>query len=66
MLTVTQELNLIESDSKIYLRNDAEFVQINELATNTGSGQLSILQLGQADQYTYNIWCSPVGSAALK
>ena len=61
VLTVTQDINLQGTDGGIYLRDDAQLVQINESSNNQGDGLLSVFQTGTANTFVYNIWCSPVG-----
>jgi hypothetical protein len=60
-LFVTDEVNLVEADSKIYLRNEAQLIQ-GGTAENSGLGQLSTYQRGTVSQYNFNYWCSPVGN----
>lgn len=68
-LFVTNEVNLDGANSNIYLRNDAQLIQdfTATTSTNSGTGQLSVYQTGNVNQWAYNYWCSPVGnnSAAL-
>ncbi|WP_353778411.1 T9SS type A sorting domain-containing protein [Winogradskyella sp. 3972H.M.0a.05] len=61
IITVTDDINLNNTDSKIYLRNEAQLIQKNNVG-NTGIGQLSVQQSGTVNQYTYNYWCSPIGN----
>ncbi|MGB3606144.1 T9SS type A sorting domain-containing protein [Psychroserpens sp.] len=60
-LYVTNEVNLLGADSKIYLRNEAQLVQGSGSTGNSGVGELSVQQKGNANELTYNYWCSPVG-----
>ncbi|MEM5564915.1 T9SS type A sorting domain-containing protein [Psychroserpens sp. AS72] len=61
-LFVTDEINLIEATSKIYLRNEAQLIQGNTVSTNSGIGELSVYQTGTANTFAYNYWCSPIGN----
>ena len=58
-LFVTDDVNL-ETNSHIYLRNDAQLLQGNNVG-NSGTGELSVYQNGTVNQWSYNYWCSPVG-----
>ncbi len=62
VLFVTDNVNLQEADSKIYLRNDSQLVQGTGTTGNSGVGELSIQQNGTTNEYTYNYWCSPIGN----
>ena len=59
---VEDNVNLQESDSKVYLRNDAQLLQGTGTTGNSGLGQLSMYQNGTTHNYAYNYWCSPVGN----
>lgn len=61
IIFVENEVNLSEANSKIYLRNEAQLIQGNELSANIGNGELSIYQTGNSNNFAYNYWCSPVG-----
>ncbi|WP_405572367.1 T9SS type A sorting domain-containing protein [Winogradskyella sp. Asnod2-B02-A] len=63
-LYVTNEVNLTDADSKIYLRNEAQLIQdfTTTTSTNSGTGQLSVYQTGTVNQWSYNYWCSPIGN----
>ena len=61
-LFVTNGINLDAADSVIYLRDEAQLLQGNETAFNSGLGAISIYQEGTVNIYAYNYWCSPVGS----
>ena len=61
ILTVTDYVNLNDLDSKLYLRNESQLLQINNIG-NTGIGELSIRQRGTVDGFEYNYWCSPIGN----
>lgn len=58
-LFVTNDVNL-ENNSHIYLRNDAQLLQGNNVG-NSGTGELSVYQNGTVNQWAYNYWCAPVG-----
>lgn len=63
-LFVTNEVNLTGTNSHIYLRNEAQLIQdfAATNSTNSGTGQLSVHQTGNVNQWSYNYWCSPVGN----
>ena len=63
-LFVTNEVNLTGTNSHIYLRNEAQLIQDFGAisSTNSGTGQLSVHQTGNVNQWSYNYWCSPVGN----
>lgn len=50
------------TNSNLYLRNDAQFIQGNGVTGNSGLGELSVQQNGTVNGYAYNYWCSPVGN----
>lgn len=57
-------LELNGTNSNFYLRNEGQFVQgTTGSSTNTGEGKLSVFQEGTVNNYAYNYWCSPVGTA---
>ncbi|MHA7842514.1 MAG: T9SS type A sorting domain-containing protein [Winogradskyella sp.] len=58
-LFVTDDVNL-ETNSHIYLRNDAQLLQGNNVG-NSGTGELSVYQNSEVNQFAYHYWCSPVG-----
>jgi len=62
---VENNVNLQESDSKLYLRNDAQLLQGTGTTGNSGLGQLSMYQNGTTHNYAYNYWCSPVGNNSM-
>lgn len=53
-----------EKKASIYLRDEGQLVQGKTNSKNTGSGLLSVFQEGNATNYTYNYWSSPVHSPA--
>ena len=59
-LFVTDDVNL-ETNSHIYLRNEAQLLQGPGTTGNSGQGELSVYQEGNTNQWEYNYWCSPVG-----
>ncbi|REE25523.1 putative secreted protein (Por secretion system target) [Winogradskyella pacifica] len=59
---VTDDVNIDDVDSKIYLRDEAQLLQGDGTTGNSGSGQLSVYQTGTVNQWSYNYWCSPVGN----
>ncbi|NRD19523.1 T9SS type A sorting domain-containing protein [Winogradskyella eckloniae] len=62
---VNNAITLGESDSKFYLREEAQLIQGEETSLNTGIGELSVYQTGNSSNYTYNYWCSPVGNNSM-
>ncbi|WP_164510882.1 T9SS type A sorting domain-containing protein [Nonlabens xiamenensis] len=56
---VENEINLIDADSRFYLRGEAELMQENDVP-NEGNGFLSIYQEGTESNFTYNYWSAPV------
>ncbi|MCR8669363.1 T9SS type A sorting domain-containing protein [Aestuariibaculum sp. M13] len=61
VIFVTKDINLNETESKIYLRDEAQIIQGDENERNSGEGELSLYQEGNVDAYEYNYWCSPIG-----
>ncbi len=55
-------VNLNETDSRIYLRNEAQLIQGSGTTGNSGVGELSVYQNGNVGAHEYNYWCSPIGS----
>ncbi len=47
-------------EASIFLRNESQLLQGEESAYNSGNGMLSVFQEGNATQFTYNYWSSPV------
>jgi hypothetical protein len=62
VLFVTDDVNIDDVDSKIYLREEAQLIQGTGTTGNSGEGQLSVYQEGNVDKWAYNYWCSPVGN----
>ncbi|WP_298120334.1 T9SS type A sorting domain-containing protein [Flavobacterium sp.] len=62
LLFVNQDVEL-QSNSNIYLRNEAQLLQGGTVlnGSNKGQGTLSVFQEGTANNFGYNYWCSPVG-----
>ncbi|GLB53240.1 T9SS C-terminal target domain-containing protein [Neptunitalea chrysea] len=61
-LYVKQDIDL-NDDGYLYLRENGQLLQgTNGTSSNKGNGNISIIQAGNATQYTYNYWSSPVGS----
>jgi hypothetical protein len=59
---IGQELELNAASSKFYLRNESQLLQgTTGAGANKGIGDLSLFQEGNADNFEYNYWCSPVG-----
>jgi len=68
MLFVEKEINLISNTgnnpkANIYLRNEAQLLQGKANSENSGNGSISVFQEGNATNYTYNYWGSPVSNA---
>jgi len=61
-LFVEDDVNLENSNSYLYLRNDAQLLQGAGTTGNSGVGQLSAYQNGTTHNFAYNYWCSPVGN----
>jgi hypothetical protein len=60
---VKSDVNLNNSTSNFYLRNNAQLLQgTSGTSNNAGTGNLSVYQEGTVNNYQYNYWCSPVGS----
>ncbi|MBF8150545.1 T9SS type A sorting domain-containing protein [Winogradskyella sp. F6397] len=59
---VTDDVNIDDADSKIYLRDEAQLLQGDGATGNSGLGELSVYQTGTVNQWSYNYWCSPVGN----
>jgi len=63
VLYVTENINLSDVTSNLYLRNNSQLIQGGTGSpTNTGLGSLSVYQEGTSDNFDYNYWCSPVGA----
>ena len=62
---VEDYINLEESTTKLYLRNEGQLVQGSGSTGNSGIGELSVQQDGTVNQWSYNYWCSPVGNVDL-
>ncbi|MFK7832674.1 MAG: T9SS type A sorting domain-containing protein [Winogradskyella sp.] len=62
VLFVTDDVNIDDADSKIYLRQEAQLLQGAGTTGNSGVGELSVYQRGNVNQWSYNYWCSPVGN----
>ncbi|MGM8362424.1 T9SS type A sorting domain-containing protein [Flavobacterium sp. ARAG 55.4] len=64
VLFVNQNVNL-DTGSNLYLRSNGQLVQgTNATSANSGEGVVSVYQEGTADNFDYNYWCSPVGTAS--
>ncbi|WP_412560678.1 T9SS type A sorting domain-containing protein [Winogradskyella sp. MIT101101] len=62
VLYVEDDVNLQESNTNLYLRNEAQLLQGTGTTGNSGVGRLSVYQTGTVNQWSYNYWCSPVGN----
>lgn len=61
-LFVTNDIQLAGVNSVIYLRNEAQLLQQNNV-NNSGAGHIFIDQQGTSNLYNYNYWGSPVSTA---
>lgn len=62
-VTVKQDLELNATTSNFYLRNQGQLLQSTlEAGANKGIGNLSVFQEGNANNFQFNYWCSPVGN----
>ena len=62
---VEDDVNLENSNSYFYLRNDAQLLQGTGSTGNSGVGKLSTYQSGTVNNFAYNYWCSPIGNTDL-
>ena len=53
-------INLNESESQFFLRDEAQLVQGTGVTGNNGIGELSLYQDGNVGAHEYNYWCSPI------
>lgn len=60
-LFVTNGIELAGTNSIIYLRNEAQLLQLNNV-NNSGAGHIFIDQQGTNNLYNYNYWGSPVST----
>ncbi len=61
---VKQDVELNNANSNLFLRNGAQLLQgTTSAGTNKGLGALSVYQEGTSNQFAYNYWGSPVGTA---
>jgi hypothetical protein len=58
---VKEEINLENTDSKLFLREEAQLIQ-GDNTTNEGAGVISLFQEGTSNEYSYNYWSSPVSN----
>ena len=64
VLFVNQDVD-IQNNGFLYLRNEGQLIQgTTGTSTNKGLGRLSVFQEGTSDNFDYNYWCSPVGTAS--
>ena len=59
---VEDDVNIENTNSYFYLRNDAQLLQGTGSTGNSGIGHLSVYQSGTVNNFAYNYWCSPVGN----
>lgn len=62
VIFVEDDVNLNETDSRLYLRSEGQLIQGSGTSGNSGVGELSVYQNGSVDEYEYNYWCSPLGN----
>ena len=60
LIFVEDYVNLNESDSRIYLRDESQLIQGTGTTGNSGVGELSVYQDGNVGAHEYNYWCSPI------
>lgn len=62
---VTGNVELNGANSMLYLRNQGQLLQgTTGSSSNKGTGKLSVFQEGTVNNFAYNYWCSPVGTAS--
>lgn len=61
VLFVEDDVNLEETTTKLYLRNEAQLLQGSGTTGNSGIGELSVYQNSEVNHFAYHYWCSPVG-----
>ncbi|WP_284651414.1 T9SS type A sorting domain-containing protein [Flavobacterium terrisoli] len=55
----------LNGSSNLYLRNGGQLLQgTTGTSVNKGTGKVSVYQEGTVNNYFYNYWCSPVGTAS--
>lgn len=59
---VEDDVNLEDSNSRIFLRDEGQLIQGSGTSSNSGVGELSVYQDGNVGAHEYNYWCSPIGS----
>ncbi|RLJ69000.1 putative secreted protein (Por secretion system target) [Lacinutrix venerupis] len=66
LVFVEDDINLDDgttgTDSRFYLRDEAQLIQGSGSTGNSGLGKLSVYQEGTVNNYAYNYWGSPVGA----
>ena len=62
VIFVSENVNIEEANSKIYLLDEAQLIQGEGVTGNSGAGELSVCQSGNTNNFSYNYWCSPVGN----
>jgi hypothetical protein len=64
LVYVQQDIELQTSTSNFYLRNEGQLIQgTTGVGANKGNGNLSVFQEGNANNFQFNYWCSPVGNS---
>ena len=62
---VTGNVELNGANSMLYLRNQGQLLQgTTGSSANKGTGKLSVFQEGTVNNFAYNYWCSPIGTAS--
>lgn len=65
LLFIKSHLNLSETSSSIFLRNNGQLIQgTTATSDNKGLGFLSVYQVGSVNNFAYNYWCSPIGKTS--
>jgi hypothetical protein len=60
---IKQDLELNAATSNFYLRDEGQLLQgTTGIGANKGLGNLSVFQEGNANNFQFNYWCSPVGN----
>jgi hypothetical protein len=66
LVYVTGAMEMNGANSTFYLRNSGQLLQATTgTSGNKGLGKLSVFQEGSVNNFAYNYWCSPVGTASV-
>ena len=61
---IEKDLELNSPTSNFYLRDNGQLIQgTTSSGANKGNGNLSVFQEGNANNFQFNYWCSPVGNS---